>query len=869
MGSSPTIARPLRSWSIYPGVFLTSAAILMLQVALTRLFSFTLWYHFAYVVISLALLGYGASGALLSVFPGILRGNLPRTLCLCALAAAIVIPLSLLVYAHTPFYPLQLLEQPVQWWYLAAYYAATGVPFFLAGMCIAGAIAAASQRVTRVYCADLVGAGLGAGLVVSAIWRFETPGGVILAGGLMAGAAVCWALWWKPRMVVAPVALIGILAAAGGPFWRGLEFHTSADKTMAIQLRPVPGKRGDGSVSAAQESGKPAVQSGSVERGCRLLSKYTRWGAVYRIDVLQPLDDATRSRCSYTTGASTHARGEVPDWRSIPHDGDNNAIIFAHGDPDRLQHFENHAIALPYLFLKRGAKVLALGAGGGTEVLVALRHHAKDITAIELDPLTVKLATKDLADYDGRFAERPGVHYQVGEGRSFVGRSKDKYDLIQINLVDTLTAASIGANVMNENYLYTVEATEEYLDHLNKDGIFCILHFDVPPGTGAIPFRQGPLRAGGGLVALERRGVRRAGNNIAIIYARGYMAYLIRARPFTQQEVDFLDRYCADNGFRPVHLPYRVFRNEMSRFMRASPAARAEYIARSAVRRDPPTDDSPFVWPYFKWTRFFDPAHRYERMAMANGQLVMLPLVGVAVAAALVFILGPLALFRRRGVSSPAAGGLALYFAALGFGFMFIEISFIQKFVLFLGYPTYSLTVVLSALLVSSGIGSLSSQRLIARAERSLLGALGGLLALGLLYIVGAPHIFSAFLGYALWARIAVAVALIVPLGFAMGMFFPTGIRVVNELAPQFVPWAWGINASTSVVAAILAVMLAMTVGFRMVAIVSLAIYVIGVLGLYRACRRACADSGRGGAGGHIGGRLTSTSAAESPPART
>jgi len=825
-------ARP-RSAAIYPGVFLTSASILMLQVALTRVFSFTLWYHFAYVVISLALLGYGASGALLSAFPGILRGNLPRTLFGCSIAAALAIPLGLVVFAHTPFYPLELFAQPAQWGYLAAYYAATGIPFFLAGVCIAGAITAVSERVTRVYCADLIGAGLGAGLVVPLIWRLETPGVVVLAAGLMAGAAVCWAWWWRPRVALAPLVFIAILAAGGGAFWRSLEFHPSIEKVMAIELG-----RYAAYAKANHVHERRAVPFGNVAGSYRALPRYTRWGAVFRLDVLEPLDDATRARSYYSVGASAGYRGPVPAWVTIPHDGDANAMIWQGGDPERLGQFENHAIALPYLLLKPGANVLALGAGGGTEVLVALRHHAKNVTAVDLDPLTVGLVTSGLAAYAGRLHERPGVHYVVGEGRSFVRRSRQKYDLIQINLVDTLTAASIGANVLNENYLYTVEAAQEYLDHLSRDGIYCLLHTDTPPGSGDIKFILSTLRVGAPIEALLRSGVTRPQDHIAIIWARGLLAYLVRPRPFTRAETDLLERHCADNGFVPLHLPYRELPNQLSWFVRTSPAARAQFIAGSAIRRDPPTDDSPFSWPYFKWRYLFHPAHRYEREAITSGQLVMLPLLGVAVIASLVFILAPLALFRRRGISSPAAGGLALYFAALGFGFMFIEISFIQKFVLFLGYPTYSLTVVLSALLVASGLGSLASQRLISRAERSLLWALLGLLLIGGLYVLGGTWAFEALLGYPLWARIAFAVGLIAPLGFVMGMFFPTGIRVVNQVAPQFVPWAWGINASTSVVAAILAVMLAMTVGFRMVAVLSLGVYVVGVLGLYVARRR-------------------------------
>jgi len=829
-------ARP-RSAAIYPAVFLTSASILMLQVALTRVFSFTLWYHFAYVVISLALLGYGASGALLSAFPGILRGNLPRTLFLCSVVAAIVIPAGLAVYAATPFYPFQLITSPVQWVYLAAYYAAAGIPFFLAGVCIAGAITAASERVTRVYCADLIGAGLGAGLVVPLIWRLETPGVVVLAAGLMAGAAVCWAWWWRPRMAVAPVVIIAILAAGGGAFWRSLSFQPSVEKQMAALEMQSP-KRPIARQGEQQQTPTSARDPARADAGglWRLVPRYTRWGAVFRVDVLESRDPNIGRLSS--PGVSARFHGTGPSWLYVPHDGDAAALIYDGRNPQVLPWFDGHAIGLPWVLLGRGAKVLVLGAGGGKDVLAAIRHRARSVTAVELDPLTARLVTQDLAGFAGRLEERPGVHYVVGEGRSFVRRSGQTYDLIHNNSTDTLTAMSIGAYVLNENYLYTVEAFEEYFKHLNKDGLVYLAHLANYPKSRVFGSAQGMLRIAALREALLRLGASRPEDHIAVIWANGLMTYLARLRPFSPQDVAALNRYCVDNGFRPVHLPYHNLDNQLSWFLRSSPQARAEYARRSPLKNDAPTDDAPFVWPRLKWRYMLQVPPTFGRLSVWTGQVVMVPLLSVALLGSLLFILGPLAAFRRRGVYSGAAPGLAVYFAALGFGFMFIEISFIQKFVLFLGYPTRSLTVVLSALLVSSGIGSLASQRLIRRPERSLRWALGALVAVGALYILFGGSVFEFFLGYALWARIVVAVALIAPLGFLMGMFFPTGIRVVNEVAPQFVPWAWGINASTSVVAAILAVMLAMSIGFRMVAVLSFLAYIVGVVGISVARRR-------------------------------
>lgn len=732
-------------------------------------------------------------------------------------------PLSLLIYGHTPFYPLLLLEEKQQWVWLLAYYLGAGVPFFLAGLCVSGAISAAASRVSRVYCADLVGAGLGAGLVVPLIWRFETPGVVMIAAGLMAAAALCWAWWWRPAVCVAPLALIVLLSAAGGRFWRSIEFLPSAEKMMAMS----------GAVGHRTAATYPRSAG-----HCRLLPQYTRWGAVFRVDVVEPMDDLSRIGCYYVTGASSQTKSPVPAWVTIPHDGDANAMIYDGRDPRRLAFLTNHALTLPYRLAPSQPRVLVIGAGGGTDVLAALHEKARAVTAIELDPLTAKLATRQFAAYSGGLFHRPHVRMVVAEGRSFISHCRDRFDLIVMNSTDTLTAMTIGANVLNENFLYTTEAFGSYLNRLDEGGLLCLMHLSARE-VESLKYRQAISRAGAVEEALRRRGVANPRNHLAVVYANGLLTYLARLRAFTPQEVALLEHHCRRNGFEPQYLPYRRLDNELSWFLRARPAAKAAYMSRSPLVREAPTDDKPFIWPHYKWRYVLHPSNTFDRRAVPTGQLIMLPLLAVAVVGSLILVLGPLAIFRRRGVYSPQVWGLGLYFAALGVGFMFVEVSFIQRFALFLGYPTYSLTIVLSALLVTSGVGSLASRRLISRAEQSLLWALVGLLGLGTLYLLWGGAVFQLCLGMGLAVRIAVTVAMIAPLGFAMGMFFPTGVRIMNEVAPQFVPWAWGINACMSVIAAVMAVMLAMSIGFRAVGLLALGIYVLGVAGLYVAHRQA------------------------------
>ena len=273
--------------------------------------------------------------------------------------------------------------------------------------------------------------------------------------------------------------------------------------------------------------------------------------------------------------------------------------------------------------------------------------------------------------------------------------------------------------------------------------------------------------------------------------------------------------------------------------MRATPQERAHLLAGYPLIVTPTTDDNPFFFNFYRWRNLLDNLDQVDvGHTLATGQIILGLILLFSVLLSAGLILAPLAVFQRKGLPTQGRWGLITFFAGIGLGFIFIEISFIQKFVLFLGYPTYSLTVVLFSLLTSSGIGSYLTGRTTVAPERRLLPLLGGLVAISGLYLVLLPVLFQAFLGSALAVRVVIASAALVPLGLAMGMFFPTGIQIVRRSNESFVPWAWGINGCASVVGTVLAVVLAMGFGFRAVTLLALGIYALAVLGLRSSARK-------------------------------
>jgi len=823
MTNLATTAAPVapREGFLFAGVFLVSTAVLLLQIALTRVFSFTLWYHFAYVTISVALLGYGASGAFLAVFPGLAGRQPAERVALYALGCGLTIVIAFVGFASIPFYPFQIASDPArQIPYMFLYYLVVAAPFFLAGLCMSVALKSLAHKVSRFYFFDLVGAGFGCLIVVFVISFFTTPGAVIIAAVIVSLAGI---MFWiasgrrrlfLPATATAVVALLGFLV-----FWR-TEFSPSPESFLY-----------------------PFINS----PGTKVFSHH--WSPIFRTDMFAfPGDEEISRTGSYAGwGVSPYwkdkAATRAPKIRLLTHDGTAGAVIYNFdGDLSKLELFDNLILKTPYLLLDR-PNVLVIGVGGGTDIVNAIENRARHVTGVELDPYTYQLVKVDQADFAGHIYDRPDVTMIVGEGRSTVRHSDARYDLIQMTGVDTLAALSTGAYVLSESYLYTTQAVSEFLDHLTPNGILSVVvaDFNGKSGFPRHTVRQLSLF----MDALHQRGVDDPQDRIAVLASTEgvpQVVMVVKNSPFTPEDGRRLQDFADRMGFYVWALPGAELPTIHSRYIRTPASQRDAFLAQYPLNLTSTSDDNPFFFNFYQWRNLgkslgeIDVGH-----TLATGQIVLGLILIFSILFSLGLILLPLFVFQRQALHTEGKWGLIAFFIGIGLGFIFIEISFIQKFVLFLGYPTYSLTVVLFSLLTYSGIGSFLTGRMTRPPEQRLAPLFAALAAVNLTYLVTLPPLFQAFLGAPFSVRVVIASAVLIPLGLVMGMFFPSGIQIVRRGNVNFVPWAWGINGCASVVGTVLSVMLAMSYGFRFVTFLALGAYLVGVLGLRASARKLSA----------------------------
>jgi spermidine synthase len=805
---------------LYLGVFTTSMAVLTLEIALTRIFSVSLWYHLAFMVISTALLGFGASGTLLTLRRDLIEKNLERNLTVFAGLTAVAIVISFAIMTRLPLDPLAPLGQGLspgeQTWQtgllillLLVDYVLVVVPFFFAGLTLGSAFSAFAKHISTLYFADLIGAGVGCLVVIGALWFLPGQGVVLFAAGLAALAA-----FFFSRLLADPatrsrsgVSQTAILTATGAIFLFALA--PFAERFLPLYIPP--------SKPLSQASSDPTIDL-----------VYTGFTPFARVDVM------------YREGASLGTWGLSPRCTAPPSpeqlfitidaaaittittfDGNLETISFVNCAPSSLA-YQVRGEALE--------SALVIGPGGGIDVLTAFYNGVERIVGAEINPLIINLVAEDdlYRDYaGGLYTDYSQIDIELAEGRNFVARSKEKYDLIQFSQVDTWAAAASGAYSLSENFLYTTEAFLDYYDHLTDDGMLTVGRWYFEPPQQA--FRLVTI----GATALEERGVADPAQHFIVVRAGDTSTFIMKKTPFTADEITRL-RDAADKlGFAILYAPDETDPdNWFVRFFTAPD--RAQFYRDYPLDVTPTTDDRPFFFEYYGWSNFGD---------FRSGKVTLVILLIQALLLAAGLILWPLWRFRRQGLATRGARRFMIYFAALGMGFIFIEIGLMQRFILFLGHPVYSTSVVLFSVLTFSGIGSFLSGRLLARSpngprqgesgerdprwlQRRVIPLLG---LVTLVYVFALPPLFQMLLGLELTFRVAVSILLLAPLGLLMGMPFPLGIRLVDQVNTGLVPWAWGVNGFSSVVGSILAVMIAQSYGFALVIGFGVVIYLVGL----------------------------------------
>jgi hypothetical protein len=795
--AEPQVSPQIISRATVVAVALVSFSSLLLELALTRLFSVVLFYHFAFFAISVALLGLGSGG----VFAHIRQAWLER-FDMRGLGARICLLNSILILAavevvlHTP---VSLEVTGRNFGKLTIIYLAAAVPFFLTGLLFSVLFARSTHAISQLYGADLAG-GAGACLaVVPLLNLIGAPNALLLASAAMAFAAALWGPERKLRRAAYLLAAVFVL------------------------------------LIGANYSGKllDVVYAKGLYRDPKWV-EFARWNAISRIEVNTQLGgkyvvidaDATTAIMNADPARWDQNGSPTPTHTGLPaQPGFNWKKSLMAAAPSVVN------------VLRPKGEFAIIGPGGGVDVLRAVANGSPSVTGIEINPIIARTIMRGYyADYSYHLYDLPQVHMHVQDGRSYIRSAREKYDVVQMTLVDTWASTAAGAFALSENNLYTTEAFQEYFDHLKPDGMIAITRWEFKQPREALRV------VSQGIEALHQIGVSDPHGHFVIIADGGLdedgrpVLVLAKKTVFTAVEYAAVAEHLRNNpnlfwlnppdqyrGLQPLPAAATAF----SKLIDSNdPRGFAESYAYNV---GPVSDSAPFFFFTLKTKYVIEnilagTGHGMD-WRINLGVVVLGMLLIISTVAVLAFLILPLALHRRAAVSGMKTSLPALlYFIAIGFGYILVEISLIQRFVLFLGHPTYALTVVVFLLLLSSGAGSFATRGRIS-GSRQILLLLSAIVALILLNVLALPWLLSAAVGLPFVIKLLISALVLAPLGFLMGMPFPTGLRLVKT-----VEWAWALNAAASVLGSVMAMIIAIHFGLTITLLCAAVAYILATL---------------------------------------
>ena len=772
---------------------------LSLEIAYTRVISFKIFYYYTYFVIGLALLGLGAASSALALSPRLRRVETLRLVRIAAPAAGLVGAIAYVVVARIST-DTNLIwagtqgEAVGQLVRLLVVAVSLTTVFFGVGLVLARLIVAEAHEVRRLYFWDLTGAALGCLTAVPLQLTIGPPAMILLSSVLLValGLGITWRTGarWNPSLLgVAAVALI-VTYAAGT-----VDVRTDDAKTLR-----------DSDVVAAGD-----------------------WGAVFRVDAV-----------------------EFGPLHVLHHDGLWGSSIWRYdGTRDTTARFDDDSRQIPFAALGREPRrILIIGAAGGNEIQAALTYGVGHVDAVELNPVTVGLLENEFADYAGNLTTRDDVDYIQGDGRTYLARTDHEYDMIWFVAPDTYAAsnaATSGAFVLSESYLYTEEMIAEAYRHLTPDGM-------VVTQFGDFDFDQRPTRTARYLVtAREALSDEQTdfSRQTALLVNRGdvdldrFSTMLLFKNPPEDEASDRLEQSVTRvPNTEALHLPDRSLPGDgiTTDIITGSPSDVAAIVDGYPYDISSIDDDRPFFWHFTPFGDVLgDWSRSYDDNEIAIGERLLIVLIGIAIVVASAFLWLPFALTRRRGGARQhrvqGRGRMFVYFASIGLGFMFIEISMIQRFSLLLGYPTLSLSVSLFTLLLATAIGARLSGRVGSRPSIGLPAAVAALFAVTLLYLATSSPITDVALAWGEPLRIALVIAMLFPVGMALGVFLPAGIDRATGLTAaspdeerdRFVAWCWAVNGFFSVIGSSITTVASMTFGFDRTVMFGLALYLVAL----------------------------------------
>ena len=756
---------------LYLSVALTTVATLLLELSLTRIFSVVFYYHLAFLAISIALFGLGAGGVFSYVVAG-WQGNLFAKLGRLSALNSLLVVFALAV----------VISQNAELTYLrlATIYFATALPFFVSGIIVSLAISEGIERVERVYFFDLMGAAAGCLLLVPLLGGIGGENTVIAVALLFAAAASIWhnmagSSTGRVVSVALGLAVLGLIVvnAKNGI----LVVHYAKDHKLGNEF-------------------------------------YVRWNSFSRIGVAK--DDSGMPTIYIDADASTGIA----------------QFDFQHLTEHNRRDLLYQGPGLPYMVLP-GAKTLIIGPGGGWDVARAIAGGSRDITGVEINPMIARdIMQNRFPQLSNRLYFRPEVHLFIEDGRSFVRRSQDRYQVIQATLVDTWASTAAGAFALSENNLYTTDAFVDYLNHLTPDGFLAFTRWGLDPP------RESLRLISLGMAALARLGETDPASHFIVAREGSTVGWgakdtvLISRRPFSPEYLERARRTMAEGHMEAVYLPGQRSANPFYDLLHSPRPERYERNYRYDI--SPIGDNKPFffytVQPRDLWAFVTGASHEAEDYKINRAVPLLFGVMAVSIAATLIILLLPPMLLGTRLPRRPGVLRFLLYFVCIGAGYILIEVALIQKFVLFLGHPTYALTVVIFSMLIASGAGSFSSRGLIGDSLTKLAIALGAVIVLVSALAAVVTPLLAAGVGWPLWLKIAIAALLIAPAGFAMGLPFPTGLKRLEAWHPASVRWAWSLNAASSVMGSAGAIVCAIYLGLIQTLLIGGGLYFLALL---------------------------------------
>jgi hypothetical protein len=781
---------------------------LMYEILLTRIFSVTMMYHFAFVALSLAMFGMTAGALIVYLAPGVFsRDQLPARLGAAAVLFPIAMVLSFLTQLSIPF---RFHPSVVAVYAVVLTYCVIAVPFVVSGVIVCLTLTGYPSRVSRLYAADLIGAALGCVLLLPVLDYSDGPAAVLWVSVFATLGAIAYTREASRGARTAALATAAILAvaAAGSTLlvWRQFPLFRILYVKGTLESRPL----------------------------------YEKWNSYSRVRVNGKADlevPPTGWGLSSTLPQDIRVHQLQMDIDVVA----GTVMTGYHGDLEAIRHLRYDATNIAY-YVRPEPRTLVIGTGGGRDVLSALAFGAPSVHAVEINKDIIRTVNGRFGDFTGHLDRDPRVHFVNDEARSYIARSPDRFGLIQISLIDTWAATAAGAFVLSENAIYTAEAWETFLEHLAPNGMLSVSRW-YSEGNPAEIYRTFVL----GVEGLKRIGVTDPGAHLALVRNMtpanrgsapdGVGTLLVSRSPFTPQEIATLERVARDMNFEVVFAPGAARDDAFEQL--AGNGADA-FMASYPLNITPPTDNSPF---FFNMLRLGDVFRlRHIAVSKQSNNLIAVSTLGIL----LVTVIGltALCIFVPLWQWSshrppPGSSPLLLFFLAIGVAFMLIETSQMQRLIIALGHPTYALSVVLFGLLLSSGIGSYLT-RSVTPATAGSAGVVRLVALLVVLALAGAltPTLVRHTAAGSTAVRIGAALLVLFPAGLLMGMAFPLGITIASARAPGLTPWLWGLNGAGSVLASVLAICIALTWSISAAFWTGWGAYILALLAYRRATRR-------------------------------